>query len=273
HAPDSDAAGAYRQLAATLYGRDVPLRFYDVTARYSLELESASCNVTGLRSYDQGRINPDRNLQLSWSNTVLGGRCLFFGGGVSHAITLTAGYSQFQNAAGTPHNPQRTAAVEKIHLSVESEQDFLNNTLNYGARWIATTYKFDLDEKFTEFQTGTQSGGALQGYASMEFTIGDWLTLTPSFGTHLTVRRLASPTYEPRLRVSILPDGTEQQEISLAVGKYNQVAQGISDERDAGTVFTVWRPSRADEPLLQALHGILGYRQRFGGDIQFNVEG
>lgn len=262
-----------RETAETLYGREVPLTFYDLTGRYSLQLETATCSVTGMLSDDRGRINPNRDLELSWSNSILGGRCLFFGEGVEHAITLNAGYSHFENAAGTVGNPQRTASVEKIHLSAESEQDFLNNTVTFGGRWIATTYGFDLDEKFTGLQRQVQSGGALQGYATMEWTIGDRLTVTPSFGTHFTVRRISSPTYEPRLRMSYRPDGTDQQEINLAVGKYNQVAEGITDERDAGTVFTVWRPSESNEPLLQALHGIVGYRQELGSSIEISVEG
>lgn len=262
-----------QETAGPLYGRDVPLDFYDVTTRYSLELESASCSVTSMLSNDRGRINPDRQLELSWSNTIFGGRCLLFGEGVGHAITLNAGYSHFENAAGTAGAPQRMASVQKLHLSAKSERDFLNNTLNYGARWIATTYEFDLDEKFTSLQQQVQSGGAVRAYASMEWSLGDRLTVTPSFGAHLTVRRINSPTYEPRLRISFLPDGTDQQEVNLAVGKYNQVAEGISDERDAGTVFTVWRPSEGSEPLLQALHGILGYRQEFGTGIQVSVEG
>lgn len=256
-----------------IYNRDVPLDFFDLTGRYSLQLESVTCSVTGMHSGDRGQINPNRDVELSWSNTIAGGRCLFFGEGLENAITLNAGYSHFENASGTVGNPQRTAYVEKIHLSAESEQEFLNNTVTYGGRWIATEYGFNLDEKFTGLQQQVQSGGALQAYATMEWSLGNRLTVTPSFGSHVTVRRLSAPTYEPRLRMSYRPDGTDQQEVSLALGKYNQVADGISDERDAGTVFTVWRPSEADEPLLQALHGILGYRQEIGSNIEISVEG
>lgn len=261
------------QTGPSIYDREVPLDFYDLTGRYSLQLETVTCSVTGMHSGDRGRINPNRDIELSWSNTLAGGRCLFFGEGLENAITLNAGYSRFENSAGTIANPQRTASVEKIHLSAESEQDFLNNTVTYGARWIATTYAFDLDEKFTSLQKQVQSGGALQAYATMEWTVGERLTVSPSFGSHVTVRRLDVPTYEPRLRMTYRPDGTDQQEVSLAVGKYNQVAEGITDERDSGTVFTVWRPSEADEPLLQALHGILGYRQELGSSVEISAEG
>jgi hypothetical protein len=233
------------ETASPLLGRDVPLQFYDVTTRYSLQLESTSCNVTAMRTRDRGRINPDRNLVLSWSNTGLGGRCLFFGEGVGHAVDLSAGFSKFQNDAGTAGAPQRSASVQKAYLDLSTKQDFLGNTLNYGGRWTLTNYNYDLDEKFTSVQSQGTPGGALKAYASMSWAFGDRLTVTPSFGTHFTSRRVTSPTYEPRLRVSFRPTGSEEQELSLAVGKYNQTATGLSDERDAGTVFTIWTPSTA----------------------------
>lgn len=99
------------------------------------------------------------------------------------------------------------------------------------------------------------------------------MTVTPSLGSHITNRRLLSPTLEPRMRLTIRPTGSERQEISFAAGKYNQVAEGLTDERDAGTVFTVWRPSEQGDPLLQALHAILGFRQQIGSSLTFNVEG
>jgi hypothetical protein len=259
--------------SSALFGRDVPLRFYDITTRYSLQLKSTSCNVTGLRTYDEGRINPNRELYLSWSNTVFGGRCLFFGEGLDRAIDLRAGYTHFRNEAGTLNSPQRSATVRKTYFSARSEGDFLGETLSYGGRWIVDSYSYDLDERFTTLQQNNQTVGAVQLHASLDWEVGDWLTLAPSFGTQLTIRRLSSPTYEPRLRASIRPAGTERHEISLALGKYNQFAEGLTDERDAGTNFTVWRPSEQGDPLLQALHGILGYRQKIGSSLTVNAEG
>lgn len=257
----------------TLYNRDTPLGFHDVTARYSLQIDDASCSATGMYSSDRGQINPERRLELSWSNTVIGGRCLLFGEDLGNAITLSAGYTRFQNSAGPVDSPTRNASVRKLHLSAETEQEVFSNTLNYGARWEVTNYSFDLDEKFTSIQRRSQAGGAVQAFASMDWSLGERWTLSPSFGTHLTSRRLQSPTYEPRLRVSFRPTGTDDSEFNLALGKYNQPAEGLTDERDAGTVFTVWSPSGPNEPILGALHAILGYRHRVGSYLQLSLEG
>ena len=261
------------ETASALFNRDVPLQFYDVTTRYSLQLEDASCNITGLRTEDEGQINPNRDLVMAWSNTAIGGRCLLFGGALDRAIDLRVGHTRYQNEAGTPGSPQRSASVRKTYFRLQSEQELLGTTLDYGGRWVLNDYRYNLDERFTNLQKQSQSGGAIQAYASLEFNFGEYLTVTPSFGTHLTVRRLGSPTYEPRMRLTFRPTGTDRQEVSLALGKYNQTADGLTDERDAGTVFTVWRPSGQREPLVQALHGILGYRQQLGSSVTLSAEG
>jgi len=38
-------------------------------------------------------------------------------------------------------------------------------------------------------------------------------------------------------------------------------------------VFTVWTPSESGDPLPQAIHGIVGYRQRIGSFMEASVEG
>lgn len=261
------------ETAPALFGRSVPLRFYDATARYSLQADNASCNLTGVTTHDYGQINPSRDLALTWTNRALGGRCLFFGENLDRASDLRVGYTHFQNEAGTPSAPQRSASVRKLYMSLESEQDLWGHTIAYGGRWVVNSYAYDLDESFTTLQGRDETGGALQLHASMNWSLGRRLTVTPSFGTHMTVRRLSTPTYEPRLRLKFRPNGTDNQEISVAVGKYNQVAEALSDERDAGMVFTVWRPSGDGDPLVEALHAILGYRQQLASSVTVNVEG
>ena len=261
------------ETAESLIGQQVPLRFYDLTGRYSIQSEVASCSITAIRTDDEGRINTGRNTVLSWSNTTLGGRCLMFGESLDHALDISAGYTRFDNAAGTRDDPERTAGLSKVYLGLEREQQLLGQDLKFGFRWSVTQYEANLDEKFITLRRLKQNGAALQAYVAMDITPSDRLTITPSLGTHVTSTRLEQPTYEPRLRVSYRPDGTARQEFSLALGKYNQVAEGITDERDAGTVFTIWRlADEADAPP-QALHGILGYRQRLGDRVEASVEG
>ena len=261
------------QTASALLGEDVPLRFYDLTGRYSLQSESASCNITAIYTDDRGRLSNDRDAVLTWSNATLGGRCLMFGEGLNHALDLTAGVTYFENAAGTSAAPERTASVRKIYLGLSREQRLFGNPLRFGLRWSLDQYQAELDEKFVSLQRIKQNGATLQSYLSMDVVDSDFLTVTPSIGTHVISTRLEQPTLEPRLRVSYRPDGTDRQELSIAAGRYNQVAEGITDERDAGTVFTVWQLISEDEAPPEALHGIVGYRQRVGRGVEVSVEG
>src|SRR5690606_19494259 len=73
-----------------------------------------------------------------------------------------------------------------------------------------------------------------------------------------------------------------RHEISSALGVYHQEIVGISDRRDAASVFTVWtnipRVNRNVEDIRQgkiqrALHAILGYRSAPTNWLEFSVEG
>jgi len=225
-----------------------------------------------MRTFDRGRINPDRNTVLRWTNNTVGGRCLFFGEQLNHAIDANIGYTGFHNSAGTSGSPERTSSVQKGYFSVRQEQDIWEGTLDFGGKWVFSNYAYSLGEKFTSLESTQATLMRLQGYAAYDWDIGDRLTISPSIGTQYHTETSA-PTYEPRLQVAFRPDGTSQQEISLAVGKYNQTIEGITDERDAGSVFTVWTPSAHSSGVPEAWHGILGYQQQIGSSLEIGVEG
>ena len=261
-----------RHTADPIVGDAVPLRFYDATGRYSLRAPDATCSFTGMRTFDRGEINPERNTVLQWTNTTVGGNCLFFGEQLAHALDVNVGYTSFRNSAGTRAAPERSASVRKGYFSVEREQDLWRGTIDFGGRWALSKYGFTLGEKFTALESNDLYVNQLQGFLAGRWEIGDRLTVSPSVGTqYQTVAGV--PTLEPRLRLAYRPGGADRQALTLAVGKYNQAIEGITDERDAGTVFTVWTPSTDEQGIPEALHGILGYRRQFGSVVEVSVEG
>jgi hypothetical protein len=255
-----------------LLGRDVPLSFYDVTGRYSLQREGASCSLTGLRTHDKGRLSNERNTELSWSNTAVGGRCLLFGTGLDHALKISAGYTRFENSAGRVDSAERTAGLQRGFFDLEQEREMSWGTLQLGMRAQFTSYKFEVDQKFTFSQSGRPFGGALNAFGAVETELGEHFTFAPSLGFQVHSRTFP-PTYEPRLRLTYRPDGTDQQEVSLALGKYHQMSQGITDTQDAGTEFTIWTPEPVTDTPPRALHGILGYQQQILDNLDVSVEG
>ena len=261
-----------RKTADPLLGQEVPLTFYDMTGRYSLQHESASCSITGMRTYDEGRLSNEQNTAMTWANSAIGGNCLLFGTGLNYALEVSGGYSQFTNSAGTIGDTERSAGLRRGFFDIEQEQETAWGTFRLGVRTKITSYQFSLDQKFTLSNTGRPFGGVIYTFGSLKKRVGDYLTVHPSIGFQIH-SRISPPTYEPRLRLSYRPDGTDQQEISLSLGKYNQVSQGITDAQDAGTEFTVWTPEPLTERPPRALHSILGYRQEIVDAIELSVEG
>ena len=85
---------------------------------------------------------------------------------------------------------------------------------------------------------------------------------------------MVSPlSIEPRLRFSWQPGGSESMKLTAAGGLYRQLAEGITDERDAGSVFLAWLPSPIEDRLLQSTHALLGWNQQLLPGLTMDVEG
>lgn len=259
-----------RETAGTLYGRSIPLTFFDFTGRYSIQASGANCSITGVRTYDQGRLSNERITSLSWSNTVLGGKCTLFGEGLDQALEVSAGYSRFENEAGSKGDPERSAGLRKGFFEVKSSQKFSWGTFRWGASPELVSYDFTVDQKFSRLTSRSISEFRLKGFSSLPIEVGEFLTLTPSVGVQFDSR---ANSLEPRLRLAYRPGGTDRREVSLAVGRYGQLSEGITDTQDAGTEFTIWTSRQVGDGLQSALHGILGYRETLTESIEVSVEG
>ena len=140
------------QSAPSLTGRQAPLRFYDLVGRYSFRRETAQCNLTGMHTFDRGRINPKRETVLRWTNTSVGGRCLLFGSGLENAIDVSIGYTGFDNSAGTSGAPERTSSVRQGYFKLSRDQSVWGGNLSLGGRWEFANYAYELGERFTALE-------------------------------------------------------------------------------------------------------------------------
>lgn len=259
------------QTAEPLIGEEAPIGFYDITGRYSFQYDNASCNVTAMLTHDEGSIGADRTRELTWSNTVIGGRCLIIDERFGHTFSIRGGYTGFENSAGAIGSPEQIASRWRLYLVLNQDQTLLGQPVDFGGRITAGQYKANIDEQFVGLETLSKHQDMVRVHGAVDWTVNDYLTIEPSvagrvdFSIQLTV--------DPRLRMSVQPDGTDQQEFNFAAGIYHQIDEGISDERDAGNVFTVWRPPPLDDPLPEARHALAGYRQRIGSSFEASVEG
>jgi hypothetical protein len=259
------------QTAGPLLGQEAPIGFYDVTGRYTYQRDNASCHVTALLTHDEGSINPDRNRAFAWSNTVVGGRCLILAEQFDHTFSVRGGYSGFQNRVGTVGGPGQRAGRWRAFLALNYDQTLLGQPIDFGGRVTAGSYSAVINERFTDLERINEAQGMVRVHWSMDWGLGDFLTLEPSIAGQVTYAVRLS--VDPRLRLSLRPWGSDDQEISLAAGVYHQIDEGVSDQRDAGSVFTVWRPPQFDDPLPQSLQAIVGYRHRFTPSLEVSVEG
>lgn len=258
------------ETAGILYGREVPLTFYDFTGRYSIQTSGATCSITGIHTYDQGRLSNERPTSLTWSNTVLGGRCNLFGEGLGQALKVSAGYSSFRNESGTIGKPERSSGLKKGIFQIKRGQNFSWGTFRWGIMPEIVSYDYTVDQRFSRFQSRTEVDFRIKAFSTLPIEVGDHLSVTPSAGLQMGGK---SNSFEPRFRLAYRPGGNDRREFSFAAGKYSQFSEGITDTQDSGTEFTVWTSQKVGNGAQNALHGIIGYRQQFFENMEVSVEG
>lgn len=257
-----------------LTGEDQNIRFADVTGRYTIQADNITCSITGIYTYDSGEIVPTRNIDHSWQNIAAGTRCLGYSEFFNHPLDVSAGYTSYRNEEGNPEQTERSSVVNQIYVKADFENQIGGLKVGMGFGANIRTYRIELNERFTRFlslQNVDRTIPVVHIYSGTEWSPGNGLTLFPGFTSQFI---LDMPiTFEPRLRIAWQPGGSETTQISAAAGRYVQTHSGISDERDAGTVFMVYKPVEVDDPLPSAIHGLLGFNQRFGNRVSLNIEG
>ncbi|PWN05260.1 TonB-dependent receptor [Rhodohalobacter mucosus] len=254
-----------------LPGRQQEASFYDLIARYSMQAGDLICSATGVRTGDEGKINPGRNGILSWTNTAAGLRCFGFDNSLQFPFEISLGVSDFRNSESSAGSDQRFSKVTQGFLRLDSSQEFINSRLDFGINLLFQNYQASAQERFQPFENGLDVTDAMiQLYAKSTWDFSRNVSIEPGIGTQISSGYGAS--LEPRLRMNIQPFGSTKSEISLATGYYTQAMDGITDLRDAGSVFTIYRPSDRGSTLPGAWHNILEFSFRAASYLSSNIE-
>jgi|AntRauTorckE6833_2_1112554.scaffolds.fasta_scaffold09635_3 hypothetical protein len=259
------------QTAPILSSDNKPINFYDVTARYTLQEDGYNCNITGIRTFDEGQIQPERNINLKWDNTVLGARCTGFDTQFENIFDITIGFSSFGNSQRSSGSDFRSARFNQFFFKTNTRDQLWDMSVDYGLELNISSYQTNLNDRFTNAESFSRTLPIIKGYISGEWNPNRYFTIQPSFGTMASM--VTNPTFEPRLRISFQPDGTNKQELSIAAGQYAQLSNGISDELDAGTVFMYIKPDERHTPNQTARHLIAEYRQELGTYYTGSIQG
>lgn len=254
-----------------LLGEEQPLRFDS----YYLKLSSfgddggSRCSATAMRSSDRGGLDPeDEESRVGWSNLVIGGRCTSLASEVFFAGRF--GYSRVSGEAITRGASEFSSSASRFFMNADASRTVGRVRLGLGAFSIFE----NMEANFLEFLSDEQrsSGwGEVGVYVEADIPVGRGLRLLPGVTTSLAPRAFPL-TLEPRLRASWNPPGLGDAELSGTVGLYGQRIAGISDRRDASSVFTAWmRPP--DDSRLEATHAQLSWQQSLGGGVSWSVDG
>ncbi len=263
--------------AGPLIGEDLPLRFGDVFVKLTrADPESGRCSLTGLYTYDEGRIDPDapagcRDV-FRWQNSALTGRCLVLPSGLPFSFEAQAGVSHVRNTVGADRSPERSSDALLVNTEVHLTHVRDGLRLSGGLFTRADFLGYTLGGQFVGVQSADDLLLASGGYVDAVVEPGGGLEVNPSLAVTAYFGDYAA-SFEPRLRLAWRPWGEDgPTQLSAAGGLYRQTVNGISDERDAGSVFLAWLPNPVGGGQAEALHVMAGVQQRLG-PFRLGVEG
>lgn len=254
-----------------LVGEKQPLGF----SSYYMKLSSLNrdggsrCTFTGLRSSDRGGLDPkDEVSRVGWSNTLVGGRCTALAGDIF--VDARISFSRVANEAITRGASEFSSSANLLSMNGDLSRTVGRVRLNMGAFTRVEGVDFD----FLEFQSYNQGDAGSEGggvYAEAEIPLGGGVRVLPG-ATLSWFPGVFAPTLEPRLRASWRPGGAADAELSGALGLYDQRIAGISDRRDASSIFTAWMGPPDDEKL-EAIHAQMSWQQSLGSGLSYSIDG
>ncbi len=250
------------ETAPDVLGQVLPLRFEDWFFKIQNVGDRSRCSASAMYTYDRGRIDAERDDVFRWQNTVLAGQCTGFTPNSKVYSNINVGFTHAGNAIGSAGQPERSADAWRINVDVNFTLIDADKEISWGAFGRADDLTYRLREQFHAFNDNEDFLIEIGGYVGGKWKIGQKLDLHPSLSLTLPFEHKLG--LEPRLRMKWRPWGTVAREVSAAIGLYHQTFIGISDERDAGSVFTAWVASPLEEVRARALHMLLGWQQRMG---------
>ena len=248
--------------APTFLGRELPLQFSDVYAKLQYAPSNMRCSATLMRTYDRGRIDAEAEDVFRWSNTALAGHCLAFSPTSPMVVEFNGGLTLFNNEVGEASDPERTADAWRINTELHVTQPVGQVELDWGFFGRADRISYVLGERLQGLAQDNSFLITTGAYLSTELKLSDYLELIP--GLVATIPIDYGVSFEPRLRIAIRPWGTEAQQLNASVGIYNQLIEGITDERDAGSSFMVLMPAPLGSEQARSTHALVGWQQRLG---------
>jgi len=243
----------------------LPFDFGDVFGKlHYAPSPTSQLSLTGLYTYDTSTIGSPgapRPDEVHYENAGIGFRYVLLPAVAPLLGEVLLSYSLLDTTLGPSADVVEPAddLTRSSHLSRFNAEFNLTYFLRridfrFGAA-VRTIYtESELGGLFQNVATARTNATEFALYAEPELKLGV-LRLTP--GARLTISpSLGQQFIEPRFR-AVLEAGPHR--LSAAAGLYNQPIVGISDRRDATSIFTVWATAPVQD-IPRALHVLGGYR-------------
>lgn len=265
------------QTAPELIGQELPMKFSDSFGKVQYAGDNYRCSASTMHTYDRGRVDVERERDFRWGNVVIGGRCAGFTPGSEVFSEVNAGITHAFNSIGDEafRRSSRTWRLNvDAHFTHSLGETALSpsgeTTVTWGMHGRRDVMEYDLREKFQGLRSAKSILLNAGAHLGTEITFREEFELNPSVA--LTWAFEYGGSVEPRFRMAWRPWGEGAPEVNAAAGLYQQTITGISDERDAGSVFTAWVPAPIEGRSVRAIHGLLGAQHQFDR-FGFTVEG
>ncbi|MBT8400407.1 MAG: TonB-dependent receptor [Rhodothermia bacterium] len=270
-------------VASRVIGRDLLFSFGDVFAKVGGSVgASGKLSATILRTHDRGTIAEDRSgaapEEVRWTNFAAGMRLVAVPSITPVMIDIRISYSELPTELGPVDNPTRSSRIRNLHIGADATFFGESTDVDAGASVRLISLESDLGGLFQNISTDSDTLEHVAVYVEPEFRIGRRLRLRTGFRAQFFDIRFA-PFLEPRVRLT-WAGGTHR--LSAAAGIYHQAIIGLSDRRDAASVFTAWTTSPRQESDVEdvragrvpkAFHALLGYSASPVAGMEISVEG
>lgn len=282
------------QWAAPLIGEELPFRFGDAFGKVHVDLtDNSRLSVSGVRTYDRGRLRPTSGVgalpeeiiqaepfgEVRWKNWGVGARHLAVPSTLPVVTDFRLSISGLRTELGPSEAPTRSSRVRTTRIAFDAQFPGEQVSIQAGFEGSFSRFSHELgglyQDTFTDERTTLDH---IVMYLEPEVNVGS-VQVQPGLRLQFLKSKF-NPFLAPRLRVR-WKNGRHR--VSAASGLYYQEVVGLSDRRDAASVFTAWSniPKHSGLPredvrrgrTPRAIHGVLGYRVGLVTGVELSVEG
>ncbi|MEX0821366.1 MAG: TonB-dependent receptor [Rhodothermales bacterium] len=261
---------------------DLPFTFGDRFAKvHGILTNHIRASVTGLQTHDRGVLTGNRQEpgdEVGWRNQAIGLRLMMLPRFFAVLAELHVSHSSFESEIGPREDPLREAYIKNTHVALNSTYFGDGLDVRAGSELRVSSLNSQLGGLYQNVELRFATVPQWGSYLHFDFDVGNGLRIRPGIRAQFYKVRF-DPYLEPRVS-AVWQRGVH--EVSMAGGLYHQEILGISDRRDAASVFTVWANVPKSNPNIlnvlqgspqRAYHGILGYRATPTRWLELSVEG